>query len=206
MSDEFGKKKNNWNFSIALTGILSALAFLFCFLAGVSPVLGISLLVISSFIIGVIIVETNITFAVISYQVIGLMVLMFVPEKTVAVFAFFFFLPYPIAKKLIEKDEYLFTSVDSLSKKIFNWICKVLCFVLGIGMSFFVLFCFFGVENLKNIVEQIYCIDTVLSPGVTRSLLVVVSITVFVIYDILFSQLGRIYLFKYSRYLRRNKQ
>lgn len=200
----YGKRKKT-TFSIALTGILSAVVFLFCFLAGLSPVLGISLLALASFFIGILILETNIKYATAGWIVTSILALLFVSQKLMAVPAVLFFLPYPLVKKLIEKDGFIYTAAGDKKTIVLNWLIKLLFFVASFIVCYFLLVKFFGVDYVAAISARLAQFNVNLSSNIMYIIIALVAIAVFIIYDILFSMLGRQYIFKYSRLLRGRK-
>lgn len=205
MSEPNYTDKRRTSFCIALTGILAAVAFLFCFLAGISPVAGISLLAIASFFIGILILETNIRYATAGWLVTSILALLFVSQKLMAIPAALFFLPYPIVKKLIEKDGFIFTTVGDRKAIALKWVAKLLFFIVSFAVSYVLLVKLFGVDYVALISARLTEFNINISADVMYIIIAVFSVAVFIIYDILFSMLGRQYIFKYSRLLRGRK-
>lgn len=89
--------------SIALNGILGALAVICLLLAAVLPTGRISMYSLSSFFIAVSIIEGGIGIGWIFYLVTGLLAFIVIPEKSVVILYVIFFGIYGIVKYYVEK-------------------------------------------------------------------------------------------------------
>ena len=189
------------NRKIAIAGVITALIFVFCFIAGMTPVAGASFLIIASFFTGVIVVETNAAYGFAAWAIAGGAMLLFAGNKLVAVPAVSFFLLYPIIKKFIERDQFIM----GVSRSPVQWFIKIIFFIMAALISYMVLKNVFEIDYPARVADMLGRYGIGFSYTMIMIMLAIVLTAAFVIYDIAFSELGRLYITKYSSKIRGNQ-
>lgn len=161
---------------IALCGTLAALSIVTMFLTALLPLLSLTLCAVAGMFLTVIVIEFSSRYAVTSYVVVVLLSGLFVADKESVVLFCLFFGLYPILKGLIEK----------LRNRPLEWVIKIVFFnAATIG-------CFFLVTAVLGIPTEIFAFIGEMAPVALLAL----TNVFFVVYDIAYTRLITLYLFR----------
>ncbi|MFI3169385.1 MAG: hypothetical protein R3Y06_05515 [Faecalibacterium sp.] len=138
---------SNRSFSVALCGVLVALAIVCMLIASLFPVLGVIVPCIAGLFVLVIRVELGIQFALTSYFAIALLGFILVPDKEVVLLFTLLLGYYPLLKAALER----------LHPNFFGVLCK--CLLLNIAIALNVML-FYLVFPVASIAQEIALIGT----------------------------------------------
>ncbi len=164
----------NKSSKIALCAVVSALAVALMLLAKVVSVADYSITALCGLVIGVIVIECGIKWALASYAVISLLGVLLAPGECSILFVAFFGY-YSVIKIYFDK-----------LPKIVGWILKLALFNVVVISVFYV---------IDALVAPVIDIDF-LSPLVSIILLLALANLVFILYDTLFNRLMSLYWVK----------
>lgn len=119
--------KNKNTFMIAISGICLAFSVIGVFLASFVPGVELTLYAVSSFFVGVVLVETGLKGGTLLYLASSLLIFFIVPNKLAVIPYVFFFGIYGIIKYIGEKP----------SNKIVQYIIKIAFYSLTAGLGIF---------------------------------------------------------------------
>ncbi|MEG0291901.1 MAG: hypothetical protein RR495_04715 [Anaerovoracaceae bacterium] len=137
-------RRNKNTFMVALTGICLAFSVIGVFLASFVPGVELTLYALSSFFVGVVLIETGLKGGVLLYIAATLLIFVIVPNKLAVIPYALFFGIYGIIKYIAEKPE----------NKIVQYAIKLIFYFVVAGISIFAIKGLFfgdmGIPTLGN--------------------------------------------------------
>ncbi|MBQ8403402.1 MAG: hypothetical protein IJX55_03125 [Clostridia bacterium] len=164
---------------ITLCAVLSALSVAVMYIGSFIEVLDISVACIASLVVLFCVEELGKKYAFAVYAAVSLLSFMLLPQKWVAAYFAFFFGIMPITKKLFEK-----------TGKILSWVLKVLVFNAEVFAFYFV------AEKLDFFEENETALPYLL-------VMLVLANLVFVLVDVLYDRMYRIYKIRFQARVRK---
>lgn len=157
---------------MALGGILCAIIIIFLFLAGITNTIDLCLVLASSAVITIIIIELDKKYAFIMYAATAILCFFVIPHNMATILYIFFFGYYPIVKSLTEKQK----------SRVLEYIVKFANFTLALLVSIFLYkTLFFEGKDVSNIVFV---------------LIIAAANAIFLIYDIALTKFVILYMMK----------
>lgn len=168
---------------VAVCGVVSALCLALLFLSTALPVLSYSLPAMSGILLIIVALSLGQSAAWTIYAAVSFLALLFVPNKECAVFFVAFFGYYPVLK----------IKTEQLHPRPIIWMIKLLVFNVSIVLAQVVVIKVLGIplEEMKSLGQ--WAIPVLL--GLANVL--------FLFYDVLLSQLRRLYCLKWNKYVQR---
>ncbi|MFO7635999.1 MAG: hypothetical protein R6W96_01660 [Clostridia bacterium] len=165
---------------LAYSGILLALLIILLLIRTMLPVNRLSLYVFSSFILGIVLIETNLRYALLFY-VSSVLLTLFLPVDKLSLFLFYtFFGVYGIVKHLLEK----------IRSKFLVLLAKILYFLLIFLANY--LFAYAFIPFVSTLDFPLFFI-------------ILLATTAFIGYDFIYSLIAVFYMNRISKIIWRNK-
>ena len=181
---KFGKSKSGKNgagkspaFTMAFGGVCLALTVVCYYLGSIVPGANLTLYAIGSFFTGIMVLETGIGSGLILYAAAGLLLFLFMPNKLAILPYAFFFGPFGIIHRLTEK---IGARENPNRKELAIRFAARFCFFMAVFLVGF--FCF----------RELF-IGAIRLPDYADAFLVIGGAVMFVIYDIMYGLLIKIY-------------